>query len=76
MDDLRNFNESFRKDVTYDNIQSKKKQNFSLFLEDTLLSKSQRWVKLTPPPAFFRLNHAILLILPETMTSCEENAMF
>ena len=30
MNDLRKFNEIFRKDVTYDNIKSHKKQGFTL----------------------------------------------
>ena len=38
---LRNFNEIFRKDVTYDNIKVTKSQDFSLSLEDTLLEKPQ-----------------------------------
>ena len=39
---MRNFNEIFRKDVTYDNIKShKKNQGFTLSLEDTFLEKQQ-----------------------------------
>ena len=36
MNDLRNFNEIFRKGVTYDNI---KKQAFTVSLEDTVWEK-------------------------------------
>ena len=36
-----NFNETFRKDVTYDNIKSHKKPGFNLSLEDTFLEKPQ-----------------------------------
>ena len=45
---MRNVNEIFRKDVTYDNIKSHKKSTLSL--EDTFFCKSRkgRGVKLTP----------------------------
>ena len=43
---------SFRKDVAYDNIKSKKLQGFTLFLENIFLEKSQDWVKLKPPSPF------------------------
>ena len=39
LNDLVNFTEIFRKNVTYDNIKSKKKQDFTLSLEDTFLKK-------------------------------------
>ena len=35
LNDLSNFNEIFLKDVTYDNIKSRKKTGFILSLEDT-----------------------------------------
>ena len=41
LNDLRNFNEIFRKDVTYDNIKGHKKQVFTLPLEDTFFEKPQ-----------------------------------
>ena len=42
LNDLRNFNEIFRKDVTYDNIKSHKKPGgFTLSLEDTYFEKPQ-----------------------------------
>ena len=42
LNELRNLNEIFMKDVAYDNIKShKKKQGFSLYLENTFL-KSHR----------------------------------
>ena len=48
--DLRNFTENFRKDVTYDNIKShKKSQRFTLSLEDTFFEESQEGFKLNPP---------------------------
>ena len=34
LNDLRNLNEIFRKDVTYDNIKCHKKQGFTVSLED------------------------------------------
>ena len=39
LSDLRNFNDIFRKDVTYDNIKIKKKQGLILSLEDIFLEK-------------------------------------
>ena len=36
---LRNFNEIFRKNVSYDNIKSHKKQDFTRALENTVLEK-------------------------------------
>ena len=42
LNDLRNYKEIFRKDVTYDDIKrlkATKKQSFTLFLEDTFLEK-------------------------------------
>ena len=38
---LRNFNEIFRKDVTYDDIKSSKNQVLTFSLEDTFLEKPQ-----------------------------------
>ena len=38
---LRNFNEIFRKDVTYDDIKSNKNQVLIFSLEDTFLEKPQ-----------------------------------
>ena len=47
--DLRNFNEIFRKDVTYDNIKSHKKPRFPLSLEDKFFEKPLwGWVKKNP----------------------------
>ena len=51
LNDLRNFN-----DVAYDNIKSKKKQDFTLSLENTYLEKPQEGVKLTPLQAFLGLS--------------------
>ena len=44
---LKNFNEIFREDVTYDNIKSHKKQGFILSLGDTVLGKPQG-IQLNP----------------------------
>ena len=41
LNDLSNFNEIFRKDVAYDNIESHKKQGFTLSLEYVVLEKPQ-----------------------------------
>ena len=45
---MRNFNEIFRKDVTYDNTKSHKSQGFTLSLEDTFFEKPQRGFILIP----------------------------
>ena len=41
LNDLRSFNEIFRKDVAYANIIIHKKPGFTLSLEDTFLKKPQ-----------------------------------
>ena len=41
LNDFRKFNEIFRKDVAYDNIESHKKQGFILSPENTILEKAQ-----------------------------------
>ena len=41
LNDKRTLNEIFRKDVTYDNIKSHKKQGSTLSSEDTFLEKPQ-----------------------------------
>ena len=46
--DLRNFNKTFRKDVSYDNIKSHKKQGFTLSMKHAFLEKPQGLFKLTP----------------------------
>ena len=38
---LRNFNEVFKKDLTYDDIESNKRQGFTLTLGDTFSEKQQ-----------------------------------
>ena len=53
MNGLRNFNEIFRKDVTYDNI---KKQGFIVSLEDTVWEKPYGGSILLPSPAFLGLS--------------------
>ena len=42
LNDLRNFNESFRKDLAYDNIKVTKKQVFTLSLQNIILEAKQR----------------------------------
>ena len=39
LNNLRNFNEIFRKNVAYDDNKSRRKSGFTLFLEDTFLEK-------------------------------------
>ena len=41
LNNLRNFNGIFRKDVTYDNIKVTEKQDFNLSLKSELLEKPQ-----------------------------------
>ena len=45
---MSNFSDIFRKDVTYDNIKSKKPQGFTISQDDTFLEKTQ----IPPTPAF------------------------
>ena len=52
---MRSFSEIFRKDVNYDNFKSKKKQCFTLYLEDTFFEKPKVGVKLASPN-LFRVN--------------------
>ena len=59
LNNLRNFNDIFRKDVAYDNIKSDKKLAFSplslslsLSLEATFLKKTQEGGKIDPPQPF------------------------
>ena len=52
---LRSFNETFMKNASYDNIKNKRKQDITMYLEDTFLEKPQRGteVKMLPlPPSF------------------------
>ena len=75
---MRNFNETFRKDVAYDNIKRfnfTKNHGFNLPLEDTFLAKPQGgWVKLiasrlqppTPYPNLLRIKkHTGKFLLPK-----------
>ena len=49
VNNLRNFNETFKISVTYDNIENKKKKQWLAFsLENTFLGKNQMGVKLIP----------------------------
>ena len=56
---MRNFNEIFRKDVTYDNIKSPKKAGLHPISEKHIFGKSTMTVKLTLP-AFLGLRTPIL----------------
>ena len=47
LNEMRNLNEIFKKDMTYDNIKSHKKSEFHLSSEDKFLKKK---TQLTPPP--------------------------
>ena len=53
LNDMRNFNETFRKNLAYANIKSHKKQGFSISQE-----KPERGGHIEHPscPAFFRIN--------------------
>ena len=53
LNNLRNFKEIFRNDVTYDNNKSHKKQDFSLSLETTFLKKKHRGEHNCPFPTAF-----------------------
>ena len=48
LNDLRHFSETFRKDVTYDNIKSHKKTGFHPLFRRYIFRKSTWGVKLTP----------------------------
>ena len=52
---LRSFNEIFMKNASNDNIKNKRKQDITMYLEDTFLEKPQQGteVKMLPlPPSF------------------------
>ena len=54
---LRNLNDIYRKDLTFDNVISHKNQSFTHSSEETILKKSQGVGKLTlPPPVILGLN--------------------
>ena len=44
-----NFNETFRKDVDYDNIKSHENPGFTLSLEELVFKKPQRAGQVEPP---------------------------
>ena len=52
LNNLRNFNEIFRKDVTYDNVKSHKKPGFHPLFKKDFLKNCRGWVKFTPPQPF------------------------
>ena len=53
---MRNFNEIFKKNVTYDNMKTNKKQSFTLSLEYTFLEKpGAEGVGQTDLPTFLGL---------------------
>ena len=55
LNNLMNFNEIFRKDVTYDNIKIHKKTGSHPLFRKYIFRKSTAEVKLTPP-SLFRVN--------------------
>ena len=57
LNDLKNFNEFFRKDVAENNVKCHKKQGFILFLENTFLEKPKEGERGSdwPPPSFLRV---------------------
>ena len=60
---MRNFNEIFRRGVTYDNFKSHKKQGFTLSLKDMFFKKPHGWGQIDPPSCFrvkFNLGDNIL----------------
>ena len=65
-----NFNEIFRKDVTYDDITSHKSQSFTLSLKNTFLEKPQGGQILKEPQGdplnLFRVNEIIWLVIMKT----------
>ena len=74
---MRNFNENFGKDVTFDNIKSHKKTGFHPLLEDTSFEKPQKggsnW-----PPAVLGLIEQIKkqANAEETITLCKRREKF
>ena len=58
--DLRNFSESFSKDVSYDNSKSHKTSIFIPSLENTVLEKPQGG-QIDPPSLFIRLNFCVFI---------------
>ena len=53
---MTNFNEIFKKNVTYDNVKTNKKQSFTLSLENTFLEKPDaEGVGQTDLPTFLGL---------------------
>ena len=58
LNELRSFNEIFRKDVTYGNIKSQKNQDSTLSLKNAFFGKTTGGVKFlppSPPPAILGL---------------------
>ena len=51
----QNFNEIFRKDVTYDNIKSHEKPGIHNFSEKHIFGKTTGWESNPSPPAFLGL---------------------
>ena len=61
LNDLTNFSEIFRKDVTYDNIKSCKKTGFHPLFKTYIFQKIIE-VKVTPPPfppRHFKVKHEL-----------------
>ena len=58
MKNLTNFNEIFRKDVTYDNIKSQRKPGFYPLFRRYIFRKATDRGEIAPPPAVFGLSTA------------------
>ena len=56
LNNLRSFDEIFRKDVTYDNIKSHKKARFHPLFRMYIFRKNTRGIRLNPLPTFLGLN--------------------
>ena len=65
LNELRNFNEMFRKHVTYDNIKSHKKTGLHAFSEKHNFTKSTAFFRNTPLPHLFRVETLVVRQLME-----------
>ena len=68
---LRDFNDIFKKDVTYDNMKSRKKNkaSFFLFLKNTFLEKLQDTSHLINK-GYFSFNIMLQFFIPNLIVSC------
>ena len=63
---MRNLNEIFRKDVTYDNIQSHKKAGFHPLFRRYIFGKTAE-VGQIDPPAVLGLKHCVSCPSPKSL---------